>query len=232
VPAAAESTSPVADAVVTLVHELVDTKPRMRGVSHLVAFILWIPIATALFIAAPTTTARVGIAAYGLGVGAMLGVSAAYHRVGWSARAHPVLARLDHSTIFLAIAGSYTPVALLALDGWARTTILIVVWAGAAVGITLQWLPVKPPRWAFASTYVVVGWCALLVLPQLWDALAVAGFVLLLLGGVFYTIGAVVFARRSPDPWPTVFGFHEVFHACTVVALVLQLVAIAFFVLP
>jgi hemolysin III len=207
-------------------------KPRLRGVSHLVAFAVWVPIAIVLVVTAPAGAARLGAVIYVLGVGSMLGVSALYHRGGWSPGTRVVLGRLDHSTIFLAIAGTYTPVALVSLDGAARTTILVVVWTGAAVGIVLQWLPIAAPRWAFTAVYAVVGWCALLVLPQLWDGLGPAGFVLLLAGGAWYTIGALVYALKRPDPWPATFGYHEVFHACTIVALLLHLAAIAFFVLP
>lgn len=207
-------------------------KPRLRGVSHLVAFAVWVPVGLVLIVTAPAGTARLGALVYVLGVGAMLGVSALYHRGRWAPPTRAMLGRLDHSTIFLAIAGTYTPVALVSLDGAARTVTLAIVWGFALVGIILQWLPVAPPRWAFTLVYAIVGWCAVLVLPQLWDSLGPTGFVLLLLGGLFYTAGAVVYALKKPDPWPATFGYHEVFHACTIVALVLHLVTIAFFVLP
>jgi hemolysin III len=207
-------------------------KPRLRGVSHLWAFVISLPVGLLLVATAPDGAARVGACIYVLGVWAMLGVSAAYHRVGWSAAAHRRLSRLDHSTIFIGIAATYTPVALVCLNGWARTLILTVVWTGAAVGVILQWLPVTPPRWAFTAAYIVVGWCALLVAPQLWEGVGPAGFLLFLAGGVAYSVGAVVYARQRPDPWPETFGYHELFHACTVVALVLHFVAIAVFVLP
>jgi hemolysin III len=207
-------------------------QPRLRGVSHLWAFVAWIPVSLALVVTAPAGAAKLGAAIYALGVGAMLGVSAAYHRGNWSASQKATLGQLDHSTIFLAIAGTYTPIALVVLDGWARVLILVTVWVGAAVGIALQWSPVRPPRWMFTAVYAVVGWAALLVVPQLWEGLDAAGFWLILAGGLFYTIGAVVYARKRPDPWPDTFGYHEVFHACTLIALVLHLLAIAFFVLP
>ncbi len=207
-------------------------KPRLRGVSHLWAFIAWIPTSIALLVTAPAGVARFSALIYALGVGAMLGVSAAYHRVGWSPAMHVLLGRLDHSTIFLAIAGTYTPVALIVLSGWTQVAILVVAWGGAVVGIALQWLPVRPPRWLFTAVYALVGWAAVLALPQLWTGLGPAGFFLILGGGLFYTLGAVVYALKKPDPWPLTFGYHEVFHACTIVALLLHLAAIAFFVLP
>ena len=140
--------------------------------------------------------------------------------------------RADHSTIFIAIAGSYTAVAGIALNGWARTTLLCIVWAGALVGITLRQLWLDAPKWVITLPYVVVGWAALVVLPQLFRALGGAGFTLVLAGGFAYSAGAVVYAVKRPNPVPGVFGYHEVFHACTVVGAVLHFVVIAWFVLP
>jgi hemolysin III len=169
---------------------------------------------------------------YTAGTLAMFGVSALYHRVCWQPRAHAVMSRLDHSTIFLAIAGAYTPVAAIGLDGWHRTAVLATVWAGAAVGVLLEWLPFTTPRALFTAVYVVVGWSAALALPQLFAGLGGVGFGLVLGGGVAYTLGAVVYATKRPDPWPRVFGFHEVFHAFTVVGAGCHLAAIAFVVVP
>jgi hemolysin III len=140
--------------------------------------------------------------------------------------------RADHSTIFIAIAGSYTAVAGIALTGWARTAVLCIVWIGALVGITLRQVWLDAPKWVIALPYVVVGWAAVVVLPQLWRALGPAGFVLLLAGGLAYTVGAVVYAIKKPNPMPGVFGYHEVFHACTIVGATLHYVVIAVFVLP
>jgi hemolysin III len=134
--------------------------------------------------------------------------------------------------IFLAIAGAYTPVAAIGLDGWQRPAVLATVWVGAAVGMLLEWLPFTTPRALFTAIYVVVGWSAALALPQLLDGLGGLGFGLVLGGGVAYTLGAVVYATKRPDPWPRVFGFHEVFHACTVVGAGCHLAAIAFVVVP
>jgi hemolysin III len=140
--------------------------------------------------------------------------------------------RADHSTIFLAIAGSYTAVAGLALHGWARLTILLIVWIGAAGGIALRQLWLDAPKWAVAVPYVVVGWSAVAVVPQLVRGLGGAGFILLLAGGAAYTAGAVVYALKKPDPSPTVFGYHEIFHACTIVGAGFHFAVIAFVALP
>ena len=140
--------------------------------------------------------------------------------------------RADHSTIFIAIAGSYTPVAVIALHGWARATLLCVVWGGAIVGIALRQLWLDAPKWAITLPYVVVGWAAMLVVPQLVRALGLAGFALLATGGLAYTAGAVVYARKRPDPVPNTFGYHEVFHALTIVGATVQLAVLAFIVLP
>lgn len=155
---------------------------------------------------------------YVIGVTAMFAVSAFYHRGHWSERVHSVLQRVDHSTIFLAIAGTYTPISVLALHGRARTLLLLVVWIGALIGIALQWVPVARSRVLTALVYVIVGWSAVLVLGQLRDGLPTSAFVLVFFGGLAYTIGSVVYATKRPDPWPHTFGFHEVFHACTVIA--------------
>jgi hemolysin III len=180
----------------------------------------------------PGAWARVAVIIYVAGLCTMLGVSSLYHRLSWSPSALAVMRKLDHSTIFLAIAGTYTPIAALSLSGWERPTMLLVVWGGAALGMSLQWLPVEAPRWAFTAVYAIVGWAALIVFPELYRGMGALGFFLMLGGGVAYTAGAVVYALKRPDPWPTVFGYHEVFHSLTVVGAALHLAAIGFAVLP
>ncbi|MBI5087596.1 MAG: hemolysin III family protein [Actinobacteria bacterium] len=138
----------------------------------------------------------------------------------------------DAPALYFAIAGAYTPTAIVALDGWYRVAVLASAWGGTAIGLTLQWLPIVVPRSLFTALYVVVGWSAALALPQLFTGLGATGFGLLLGGGVLYTLGAVVYAVKRPDPWPRIFGFHEVFHACTVGGAGLHLAAIAFAVAP
>jgi hemolysin III len=207
-------------------------KPRMRGVFHEVAFFVSLVSGAALVIAAPTTGSALVVGVYAVSVSLLFGVSALFHRHTWGPEGRRRMRRADHSTIFIAIAGSYTAVAGIALTGWARTSVLCVVWGGAVVGIALRQLWLDAPKWVIALPYLVVGWAALAVLPQLERALGEAGFVLLLLGGIAYTAGALVYARKRPDPVPGVFGYHEVFHACTIVGAVLQYVVIAWFVLP
>jgi len=174
---------------------------------------------------------RSSIIIYVVGTATMFGVSALYHRVRWRPSAKRLMQRFDHSAIFLAIAGGYTPVAVLCLDGWARTIVIGGVWGGALLGIVLHWLPRIPSFWHGAS-YIIVSWAAIVTLPALWRGLGGLGFGLILAGGVCYTLGAIALATKRPNPWPRVFGFHEVFHAFTVIASGLQYAAIAGVVAP
>ena len=207
-------------------------KPRMRGVLHEVAFFVSLVSGAALVWAAPTVGSALVMAVYALSISLLFGVSALFHRHTWGPVGRRRMRRADHSTIFIAIAGSYTAVAGIALSGWARTVQLCIVWGGAVVGIALRQLWLDAPKWIIALPYVVVGWAAVAVLPQLFHALGLTGFALLLAGGLSYSAGAVVYARKRPDPVPGVFGYHEVFHACTIVGAVLHFVVIAVFVLP
>jgi hemolysin III len=195
-------------------------------VLHTWAFVAVVPLGAVLLALAGGWHARLAIVVYLLGVATMFGVSALYHRGNWSERAHDRLRRADHSTIFLAIAGTYTPIAALHTHGWVRNVLLLAVWVGAVLGIVLQWLPIQPPRWLFTAVYAFVGWVAALGFPQLLHGMGVAGFALVVFGGVVYTAGAVVYALKRPDPRPTVFGYHEVFHACTLVGALSHYVAI------
>jgi hemolysin III len=207
-------------------------KPLLRGWSHLVGFVVALSIGGILIAAAPPGSARVSIVIYVFGLCTMLGVSSLYHRGRWNERQLAFMRRLDHSTIFLAIAGTYTPIAVICLHGWARTAVLVGVWGGTVIGIAIQWVPFDVPRWAYTAVYALVGWVAFLALPQLYTGLGPVGFALVLAGGISYTLGAIVYAAKWPDPWPRVFGFHEVFHAFTVVGAGLHLATIAFVVLP
>jgi len=186
----------------------------------------------ALVWAAPTAGSKLVMAVYALSISSLFGVSALFHRHTWGPVGRRRMRRADHSTIFIAIAGSYTAVAGIALTGWARTALLAIVWGGAVIGITLRQMWLDAPKWVIALPYVVVGWAAVVVLPQLFRALGGVGFTLLLLGGLAYSAGAVVYAVKRPNPVPGVFGYHEVFHACTIVGAVLHFVVIAWFVLP
>ena len=208
-------------------------KPLLRGWLHVVAFTAVAVLGTITVGTADTSgSQRAWLIIYLVGTLAMLGVSSLYHRVPWSPSKRAVIRKLDHSTIFLAIAGAYTPVMAVALHGWQLPAVLITAWGGAAVGIALQWIPLHVPRAAFTAVYVVVGWCSSLAFGQLLHHLGGLGFGLLLGGGCLYTLGAVVYAAKWPDPWPRVFGFHEVFHLFTIAGAGCHLATIAFVVVP
>ena len=162
----------------------------------------------------------------------MLGASALLHRGTWSPEQARVLTKLDHTGIYLLIAGSYTPISLLALSGVVRAVVFSAVWLGALTGIALEWIWYRPPKGWVTAVYITLGWVAVIGVPQLWTSLGVVGFLLIFFGGVSYTVGAVIHAARRPDPWPAVFGYHELFHVFVLVALVLHFAAIAFVVLP
>jgi hemolysin III len=207
-------------------------KPKLRGVFHEVTFFVSLASGAALVWAAPSPGSKAVVLVYALSISLLFGVSALFHRRTWGPVGRRRMRRADHSTIFLAIAGSYTAVAGIALTGWARTTVLSIVWVGAAIGITLRQVWLDAPKWVIALPYVVVGWAAVAVLPQLLHALGALGFTLLLAAGVAYSAGAVVYAMKRPNPVAGVFGYHEVFHACTIVGAVLHFSVIAWFVLP
>jgi hemolysin III len=196
------------------------TAPRLRGRLHQVAFLVSIPAGIALVLAARSGLARLGVLVYALSLTAMFGTSAAFHRLRWSPRARPRMDRLDRTMIYVLIAGSYTPVCLLALrPGW-RVAFLALVWTGAAVGVALVLLRNRHRGIGVVRMvlYLGLGWLSLLILPQLARALGLGQLALGVVGGLLYTVGAVVLIRRRPDPNPRVFGYHEVWHAFTVAA--------------
>ena len=210
----------------------VGDRPVLRGWLHTGAVV-------AMAVGGPLLAARASnpgeaaaLAVYSLSMVALFGVSATFHRIPWRPAARRRMRRADHATIFFGIAGTYTAVAVLALAGWAEILVLTLVWTGAAVGISVRQIWLDAPKWAVTIPYVVVGWCALAVMPQLLAGMGGGGFLLLVLGGAAYSTGALVYARRKPDPAPGVFGYHEVFHACTVVGAALHFAAIAAFALP
>ncbi|HEY3259252.1 MAG TPA: hemolysin III family protein [Pseudonocardiaceae bacterium] len=206
------------------------TRPAMRGRLHLWTFFVAIAAGAAMVtLAAFTVSARaaIGTSVYTVTVLGLFGVSALYHRRWWiNARARALMKRLDHSMIFLFIAGTYTPFALLAMPGATGPAVLTVVWAGAAAGVALKLAWPYAPRWLSISIYIALGWVAIFVLPDLMANLSTVTLVLLLVGGVCYTVGAVCYAIRWPDPWPAVWGHHEFFHAATVVAAICHNIAI------
>jgi hemolysin III len=206
--------------------------PRLRGVSHAVAFFLAAGAALRAVAVAPAGPATVGVALYGAGLVALFGASALYHR--WPARGRfkAVLQRFDHSIIFLFIAASYTPIALIVLRGQLAWVILGIAWTGAAAGVTFSLGWIEAPRRVIAGSYVALGWVALLALPKLLEQLGPEPLALLAGGGLLYSAGAVVYARQRPDPWPRWFGFHEIFHALVIVAAAAQYIALVGWVLP
>jgi hemolysin III len=208
----------------------VELRPRLRGVSHQYAFFVAIVLGPALVLIADGAGRRVGAAIFAAAVATMFGVSALYHRITWQPRARRWMRRLDHAAIFLLIAGTYTPFALLALSGVWRWTILPIVWGGALAAIILKLAWVDGPKWLSVAIGIALGWVGVVALPQLWSHAGPAGIVLLGIGGVLYTAGAVVYARQRPDPVPAVFGYHEVFHAFVIAAAGCQYVAVALFV--
>ena len=216
--------------------ELSDTgpvKPRLRGVSHQWAFFVALVAGAMLVIAAPPGRATLAATIYAISVVAMFGASALYHRIDWkSIGARRWMRRLDHSMIYVLIAGTYTPFALLVLDGGLARGILITVWSGATLGIALKMLWPDTPKWLTAAVYVALGWVAVAAFPELAGELGVAGMALIAGGGALYTAGAIVYALRRPDPAPAVFGYHEIFHVLVIAAAVLQYVAVAAYALP
>jgi hemolysin III len=208
-------------------------KPRLRGVSHQWAAIFAVPLGVALVIAAGGSRARAAVAVYAISLVALFAVSAFYHRVNWrSLVALRRMRRLDHSMIFVLIAATYTPVAVVAIRGPAGVAILAVAWTGALSGVVVKLAWITAPRWLVVAAYIGLGWIALAAIPQLVAAIGAVGLGLLALGGLLYTGGAVVYALRRPDPAPGVFGYHEVFHAMVIVAALVQYAVIAFWVLP
>ena len=193
-------------------------KPRHRGVSHQIAAFVSPILGVVLIALAHTTSVRWAALVYTVGLTSMYATSALYHRGHWSTAVRLRLRRLDHSMIMVAIASTYTPIAVAALDVGNARVLLAVVWSLAVVGIGVQLLWLHAPRWLVAALYIAIGWTALAFLPTLWRELGVISFVLLVLGGVVYSLGAVVYATRRPDPVPAVFGYHEVFHALVIVA--------------
>jgi len=205
--------------------------PRLRGVLHAAAFPAAAVAGVVLTALAPTQSARLAAAVYGVTCMALFGVSAAYHRSPLGSRRRGLLARLDHVSILLVIAGTYTPLAVLALRGWTRVSVLSIVWAATSVGglTRLIWRPAwrRVPRWLITSLFIALGWVAVFVLPQLLRGAGALVLALVLAGGILYSLGAVVYTRKRPDPSPRWFGFHEVFHAMTILAYFIQYAAVS-----
>lgn len=207
-----------------------DTRPRLRGWIHLYAAVVSVATGVAVVIGAALLSgagAALACAIYAATVCGVFGVSATYHRVPWSTdTSRTWMKRADHSMIFLFIAGSYTPFCVLALPSPTRWIVLSVVWVGAVAGVALTTSWPEAPRWVGVPLYIVLGWTIVAVAPTLVDHAGVTVVVLLAVGGVLYSGGAVLYATRWPDPWPTTFGHHEFFHAGTVAAALTHYVAV------
>jgi hemolysin III len=207
-------------------------KPRLRGVLHQWSVLVALVLGAVLVASAGTTRAAIGAGVYALGVVGLFGVSALYHRVTWSPAARRRMRRADHSMIFVFIAASYTPIALLVLSDPLRTVILLVVWTCALGGVALQFAWVDAPKAVQAALYIGLGWVSIAAMGQILDVLGVVSVVGLAAGGVLYTAGAVVYARGRPDPAPHVFGYHEIFHLCVCLAAAAHYAVIALAVVP
>ncbi len=223
----------VADAKAAAGDFIARQKPRLRGVSHEWAFFLSLGAGGALVIAAPTARATLAVAIYAASLSALLGVSALYHRVTWRRpEIRRWMRRLDHSMIFLLIAGTVTPFAVLVLDQPWASTLLAAVWAGAAAGIVVELIWVDAPKWATTAVYLSVGWIGLLGFPGIIVNAGLGAGALIAVGGLLYTAGAIVYARQRPDPNPAVFGYHEVFHLLVIAAAAAHFAAVAIYALP
>ena len=201
-----------------------DLKPRLRGWLHVAMTPLALAGGIVLVVLSPTALTRVGSAVFASTALLLFAVSAIYHRGTWSPRVHGILKRLDHSNIFLLIAGSYTPFTLLLLEGRDRVTLLSVVWGGAILGVLFRVLWTNAPRWLYTPIYMALGWAAIFYAPDFASG-AVAVITLVAVGGLLYTLGGVVYGLKRPNPFPRWFGFHEVFHAFTIAAFVCHYVA-------
>jgi hemolysin III len=206
------------------------TKPRARGWIHLVSAVVAVAAGASLIaVSWPLAGLKAGLATFVYigAVVAMFTVSATYHRVTWkSAAARAWMKRLDHSMIFVLIAGTYTPFALLAMPHRAGMLMLSIVWGGALAGVLLKMCWPTAPRWVGVPLYLLLGWVAVFYVATIMHMAGVAAMVLLVVGGALYSIGGILYALRWPDPWPNTFGYHEFFHACTAVAAICHYIAV------
>ncbi len=205
-------------------------KPRLRGWLHAATAPLALAAGIVLIALAPTGQAAAAAAAFGASAVLLFTTSAIYHRGNWSARAERRLKRLDHANIFLLIAGTYTPFAVLALRGDTRIAVLAAVWGAAVGGALFRVLWVGAPRWSYVPLYIGLGWAAGFVAPQLLHGIGEAAFVLIAVGGACYTVGGVIYGLKRPNPSPRWFGFHEIFHTLTIVGFICQYIAASFVV--
>ena len=207
-------------------------RPRLRGVVHQWSFFVALAAGVGLVVLAPAGRATIACAIYAAALCGLLGTSALYHRVTWRPSIRPWMRRLDHSMIFVLIAGTYTPFAVLVLSQPLSDVVLIGVWAGAAAGILFTLVWIRAPKWLTAATYLALGWFSIIAIPQLAQRTGPVAFALLAGGGIAYTAGAIVYARRRPDPRPELFGYHELFHVLVVLAALAHFVAVAAYAAP
>ena len=219
----------------TTVHEIppAPVKPRYRGVSHQIAFFVsplaWGP----LLVMAPNAGARVVMAVYAVAMSGLFGVSALFHRRTWGPTSRLWMRRLDHSMIYVFIAGSYTAIGAFALPHHLAVRVLTVVWVATVACVTIRMVSSRPaPKWVTSIPYLALGWVATVVMPQFLDGLGWGGFSLLILGGLMYTAGAIVYGSKRPDPAPAVFGYHEIFHAFVIAGALAHWFVVGFFALP
>ena len=203
------------------------TKPRLRGWLHAGMFPVAVAGGIVLVALAGTRQERIAVTIFSFTGALLFGTSALFHRGSWSPPVHRVLRRIDHSNIFLIIAGTYTPFAVLALSPSKARVLLWLVWLGALAGVAFSILWVEAPRWLYTPVYVALGWVAVFYLPDLLDGAGAAAVVLLVVGGALYSIGAVVYGIKRPNPAPDWLGFHEVFHALTIAAFIVHYVAVS-----
>ena len=201
-------------------------RPLLRGRLHQMGFFVAIPAGATLVVLARGATARFGALVYAMSLLALFASSAAYHRLKWSPPALRRMRKLDHSMIYVLIAGTYTPFTLIALDGWWRIGMLVTAWTGATVGIVLKLVKIDGLRVLAGTMYIVLGWAIVLAMPQMVRELHPAAVALLATGGILYTVGAVMFFRKRPDPSPRVFGYHEIWHSMTLGATVCHYTAV------
>jgi hemolysin III len=207
-------------------------KPRLRGVFHQWAFVASLAAGIGLVLGAASPRARLAVAVYALSVAALFGTSALYHRVDWrTLRARRWMRRCDHTMIFVLIAGTYTPFSMLVLRGTLGVVILVAVWSAALAGAVFKLVWIDAPGWLGATTYISIGWIAVIAMPALVDRLGIPAVAALALGGILYSAGGVIYARKRPDPAPSVFGYHELFHALVTAAAALQYAVVAFWIL-
>jgi hemolysin III len=214
--------SHAADAVLEKVAEV---KPKLRGWLHAAVAPLTLAAGVVLVVLSPTLKTRVGSAVFASTALLLFAVSAIYHRGNWSPKVWAILRRIDHSNIFLLIAGSYTPFTLILLQGSDRVALLTLVWSGAVLGVLFRIFWTDAPRWLYVPIYVAMGWAAIFYAGQFSSSGMTAVVVLIAVGGGLYTLGGLVYGLKKPNPFPNVFGFHEVFHSFVVSAFICHYVA-------